>query len=74
MERKSAVKQLDLFSYTEDAKDEPLQSLLDGLQEKYGKPLIQRGVTIKEKESKTSGTSFNKDFFRTKEEMTSLKT
>ncbi|CAM5560408.1 DNA polymerase IV [Bacillus safensis FO-36b] [Bacillus safensis subsp. safensis] len=74
VERKAAVKQLDLFSYTEDAKEEPLQTILDGLKEKYGKSLVQRGVTIKEKESKTSGTSFNKDFFQDEEEMTSLKT
>lgn len=74
VERKAAVKQLDLFSYTEDAKEEPLQTILEGLKEKYGKSLVQRGMTIKEKESKTSGTSFNKDFFRTKKEMTSLKT
>ncbi|MDR0122005.1 DNA polymerase IV [Bacillus pumilus] len=64
VERKAAVKQLDLFSYTEDAKEEPLQTVLEGLKEKYGKSLVQRGMTIKEKESKTSGTSFNKDFFQ----------
>ncbi|MGE6629405.1 DNA polymerase IV [Bacillus sp. NPDC077027] len=68
VEKKEAVKQLDLFSYIEDAKEEPIQSLLDGLKEKYGKSIIQRGIPVKEKESKTSGTSFNKDFFQTKKE------
>ncbi|MGQ8937290.1 DNA polymerase IV [Bacillus licheniformis] len=62
--RKEAVKQLDLFSFHEDAKDEPIQKVMAELNEKYGTDLIKKGVMIVKKESKTSGTSFNKDFFQ----------
>ncbi|MCM3085251.1 MULTISPECIES: DNA polymerase IV [Bacillus] len=62
--RKEAVKQLDLFSFHEDAKDEPIQKVMAELNEKYGTDLIKKGVRIVKKESKTSGTSFNKDFFQ----------
>ncbi|MFC8152257.1 DNA polymerase IV [Bacillus paralicheniformis] len=62
--RKEAVKQLDLFSFHEDAKDEPIQKVMAELNEKYGTDLIKRGIRIVKKESKTSGTSFNKDFFQ----------
>ena len=62
--RKEAVKQLDLFSFHEDAKDEPIQKVMAELNEKYGTDLIKKGIRIVKKESKTSGTSFNKDFFQ----------
>ncbi|MPQ24726.1 DNA polymerase IV [Bacillus paralicheniformis] len=62
--RKEAVKQLDLFSFQEDAKDEPIQKVMAELNEKYGTDLIKKGIRIVKKESKTSGTSFNKDFFQ----------
>lgn len=64
VKRKEAVKQLDLFSFQEDAKEEPIQKLMEELNEKYGTDLIQKGIKIVKKESNTSGTSFNKDFFQ----------
>ncbi|MCY9239797.1 DNA polymerase IV, partial [Bacillus licheniformis] len=41
--RKEAVKQLDLFSFHEDAKDEPIQKVMAELNEKYGTDLIKKG-------------------------------
>lgn len=43
-EKKVAMKQLDLFSYEEDAKDEPLMKVVDKLQEKYGENMIKKGL------------------------------
>lgn len=43
------------------------------LNEKYGTDLIKKGIRIVKKESKTSGTSFNKDFSRTRDKINSLK-
>ncbi|MEC1503087.1 DNA polymerase IV [Bacillus sonorensis] len=64
VKRTEAFKQLDLFSFEEDAKDEPIQKLVEELNEKFGTALIKKGVKAVEKESNTSGTSFNKDFFQ----------
>ncbi|MGM2835673.1 DinB/UmuC family translesion DNA polymerase, partial [Bacillus cereus group sp. Bce025] len=38
-----SVKQLDLFSFEEDAKEEPLLAVIDQINDKYGMPLLQRG-------------------------------
>lgn len=64
VKRDEAFKQLDLFSFQEDAKDEPIQKLMNELNEKYGTDLIKKGVRVVKKESNSSGTSFNKDFFQ----------
>ncbi|MCO4850248.1 DNA polymerase IV [Bacillus vallismortis] len=64
VEKEQAYKQLDLFSFSEDAKDEPIQQMMEKLNEKYGSKLIRKGARIKKEESKTKGTSFNKDFFQ----------
>ncbi|MBG9915633.1 DNA polymerase IV [Bacillus sonorensis] len=64
VKRTEAFKQLDLFSFEEDAKDEPIQKLVEELNEKFGTAMIKKGVKAVEKESNTSGTSFNKDFFQ----------
>ncbi len=40
---KTATKQLDLFSFEEDAKEEPLLRVLDELKKKYGDSIIQKG-------------------------------
>ncbi|MDA7027034.1 DNA polymerase IV [Bacillus sp. CLL-7-23] len=64
VKQKDAVKQLDLFSFQEDAKEEPIVKLMNQINEKYGTNLLKKGVKIIKKESKTSGTSFNKDFFQ----------
>lgn len=63
VEKEQAYKQLDLFSFNEDAKDEPIQQMMEKLNKKYGTKLIRKGATLKKEESKTKGTSFNKDFF-----------
>jgi DNA polymerase IV len=42
-EKKEAVKQLDLFSFQEDAKEEPLLEAMTKLKEKYGDHIISKG-------------------------------
>ncbi|AZB44892.1 DNA polymerase IV [Bacillus sp. FJAT-42376] len=64
LEKEEAVKQLDLFSYQEDAKNEPLWNVLDQINGKFGKNTIKRGITGSTDEENTSGTSFNKDFLQ----------
>ncbi|MGM9988078.1 MAG: DNA polymerase IV [Bacillaceae bacterium] len=43
-ENNDVTKQLDLFSYEEDAKSEPLINVLHTIQHKYGKNSIQKGI------------------------------
>ncbi|WP_079509657.1 DNA polymerase IV [Mesobacillus jeotgali] len=68
LEADKAVKQLDLFSYEQDAKKEPLLNTMSQLREKYGKSIIESaGLQAKKnshKESSGPGTSFNKDFLQ----------
>ncbi|MED4855399.1 DNA polymerase IV [Bacillus atrophaeus] len=64
VEKEQAYKQLDLFSFTEDAKDEPIQQMMEKLNQKFGSNMSKKGAKVKKKESKTKGTSFNKDFFQ----------
>jgi DNA polymerase-4 len=68
IEKKAAFKQLDLFSYQEDAKKEPLYRTIEKLQTKFGQDVIKQGIPTKAEESKTKGTSFNKDFLQSKED------
>lgn len=66
VEKDDSVKQLDLFTFHEDAKNEPLLKTLQDLQDKYGKGVIKKG--IRDKRTADSGskvritTSFQKDF------------
>ncbi|MEH7299901.1 DNA polymerase IV [Neobacillus drentensis] len=62
-----AYKQLDLFSFENDAKKEPLLKTLSSLREKYGKNIIENAGSHKVDPSHNvgTGTSFNKDFLRT---------
>ncbi|WP_175991116.1 DNA polymerase IV [Bacillus sp. Marseille-Q1617] len=67
MEKNEATEQLDLFSFENAAKDEPLYNVLSQLQEKFGKHSISKGVKGKERKSSyvtKHDTSFNKDFLR----------
>jgi DNA polymerase IV len=68
LEADKAVKQLDLFSYEQDAKKEPLINTMSQLREKYGKSIIESaGSQMKKpstKENIGAGTSFNKDFLQ----------
>ncbi|WP_411333415.1 DNA polymerase IV [Metabacillus indicus] len=60
-----AYKQLDLFSFQEDAKKEPLYKTIEDIQKKFGESVIKRGMkAVRLEDDKTSGTSFNKDFLR----------
>lgn len=68
LEADRAVKQLDLFSYEQDAKKEPLLHTMNLLREKYGKSIIESaGLQVKKhssRENAGAGTSFNKDFLQ----------
>ncbi|MBT2660908.1 DNA polymerase IV [Bacillus sp. ISL-45] len=68
LEADKAVKQLDLFSYEQDAKKEPLINTMSQLREKYGKSIIESaGSQVKKvstRENAGAGTSFNKDFLQ----------
>jgi DNA polymerase-4 len=66
IEKRQAVKQLDLFSYEKDAGKEPLLETLNQLRLKYGDSIIDRaGEKMTDREHQdpiTSETSFSKDF------------
>ncbi|KIY23835.1 MULTISPECIES: DNA polymerase IV [Mesobacillus] len=68
LEADRAVKQLDLFSYEQDAKKEPLLHTMNLLREKYGKKIIESAGLQRKKHSSRenagAGTSFNKDFLQ----------
>ena len=66
IEKRQAIKQLDLFSYEKDAQKEPLLETLNQLRLKYGDSIIDRAgekMTKREQQDPiTSETSFSKDF------------
>ena len=64
IEKEDAIKQLDLFTFEKDAKDEPILSVIEKINQKYGNQLIKRGVKGKREDDQSPGTSFNKDFLR----------
>ncbi|MRX74362.1 DNA polymerase IV [Bacillus lacus] len=64
VEKKEAVKQLDLFSYEKDADKEPLFNTIRGIHEKYGSSALQRGMKASAEDDNKKGTSFNKDFLQ----------
>ncbi|PLR76504.1 DNA polymerase IV [Bacillus sp. V3-13] len=68
-EKGQAIKQLDLFSFEEDAKKEPLFQTVEKLREKYGKHIIEHAGSLAEKDRQNpkvgTDTSFNKDFLQT---------
>ena len=68
LEADKAVKQLDLFSYEQDAKKEPLLHTMSLLREKYGKSIIESAGSQMKKplanDNKGTDTSFNKDFLQ----------
>jgi len=68
VEESEAFKQLDLFSYEKEARQEPLFKTVESLREKYGKQVIDLAGRTHEVDRKFqigTGTSFNKDFLRT---------
>ncbi|MDM5189853.1 DNA polymerase IV [Bacillus sp. DX4.1] len=48
-----SIKQLDLFSFEEDAKEEPLLAVIDQINHKYGTPMVQRGSQLFRKQEKS---------------------
>lgn len=66
VEEHEAFKQLDLFSYKEEAKDEPLLETIEQLKEKYGAQIIKKASSEIKNQLDHIGTetSFNKDFLR----------
>lgn len=63
VEKVEAFKQLDLFSYEQDAKDEPLQKTVMQIQEKYGEHILRKGTKF-DNGRQMEGTSFIKDFLQ----------
>ena len=59
---KEMTQQLDLFSFEQYAKEEPIVNLLHHLEKKFGKGIIKRGVHIPRKTTHHANTSFSKDF------------
>ena len=55
------IRQLNLFSFEHHIKDEPIVELVDELDRKFGKGVVQRGIKVKQK-TYASQTSFSKDF------------
>ncbi|MFT8322460.1 MAG: DNA polymerase IV [Bacillus sp. (in: firmicutes)] len=69
IENNIVVKQLDLFSYEEEAEKEPLWKTIAALKEKYGKSVIEHASDIqmtKPDDNIGTQTSFNKDFLQGK--------
>ncbi|MBB6444801.1 DNA polymerase IV [Bacillus benzoevorans] len=66
VEKKQAVKQLDLFSYEKDAAKEPLMETLEQLRRKYGETIIEPAADLAQppqnEHNSVSETSFSKDF------------
>lgn len=72
VEKGQAYKQLDLFSYTKDLKQEKLNNVVDKLRDKYGESSLLSGTQIKKgdgsdrsdllRDKKKRGTSLEKDF------------
>ena len=66
IEEQYAYKQLDLFTYKEDAKDEKLIETINYLRKKFGEDIIKKGLKTSHTEAPTD-TSFNKDFLLDRE-------
>ena len=72
VEKGHAYKQLDLFSYKQDEKNEKLSGIVDSLRNKYGENALLKGTQIgpgaersdQLRDSKKRGTSLEKDFLR----------
>ncbi|MCU9613804.1 DNA polymerase IV [Caldibacillus lycopersici] len=67
VEQDHAFKQLDIFTYEKDAKEEPLIKTMEKLRDKFGKDIIVKGWNNYHKEGQTD-TGFNKDFLRREDE------
>jgi DNA polymerase-4 len=54
LDKKESIKQLDLFSYEEDAKDEALLNAIEQLKRKFGEGIIQPVSELLNKENNHS--------------------
>ncbi|MFA9556016.1 DNA polymerase IV [Evansella sp. AB-rgal1] len=71
VEKGHAHKQLDLFSYEQDMKEDKLSSVVDELRNKFGESVVLKGTQIGKgdrsdqlRDKKKRGTSLEKDFLR----------
>lgn len=62
-EKQESTKQLNLFTFEQDAKDEPLVEIMEKLKDKYGDSVIAKGVA-KTANKTIPTTSFQKDFLQ----------
>ncbi|WP_341299554.1 DNA polymerase IV [Lysinibacillus sp. FSL H8-0500] len=62
VDRKDYSQQLSIFNFQEHVKDEPILKIVDEIEERFGKGMIQRGVDLGKRSSYQSQTSFSKDF------------
>jgi len=61
VDKSDSTLQLNLFNFEQHIKDEPIVELVEDLERKFGKGVVQRGVKVKQK-TYASQTSFSKDF------------
>lgn len=61
VDKGDSTHQLNLFNFEQHIKDEPIVELVDELERRFGKGVVQRGIKVKQK-TYTSQTSFSKDF------------
>lgn len=61
MDKKHFAEQLSIFNYEKYVKEEPIIEIIQAMEKKFGKRIIQKGIEIKKK-SYASKTSFSKDF------------
>lgn len=59
--RQQRVEQLDLFTFHDHVRDEPVINVVNELREKFGDHIIARGAVVK-KSTYDAPTSFSKDF------------
>ncbi|MDZ5712089.1 DNA polymerase IV [Jeotgalibacillus haloalkalitolerans] len=60
-DKSHAYKQIDLFTYEDDVKYEPVEKVMRELEEKHGKGILTRGLKSS-KNHQNAETSFSKDF------------
>lgn len=62
IDKNEITQQLSMFNFEEHAKDEPIIELMDKLEKKFGKGVIQRGIDAPKQGKYHANTSFSKDF------------
>lgn len=62
VDRRASTQQLSIFNFEEHAKEEPIIELVQQLEQKFGKGVIQRGISAGRRTTFASQTSFSKDF------------